>query len=42
MSKDIKNPVGETRRYVGIDLGDKKSRVCIVGEQGKRWCRKSG
>jgi transposase len=23
------------RRYVGIDLGDKKSRVCIVDEQGK-------
>ena len=35
MSKDIKNPVRETRRYVGIDLGDKKSRVCIVGEQGE-------
>jgi hypothetical protein len=23
MSKDIKKPAGETRRYVGIDLGDK-------------------
>jgi len=34
MSKDIKQPAGETRRYVGIDLGDQKSRVCIVDEQG--------
>jgi transposase len=34
MSKHIKKPAGETRRYVGIDLGDKKSRVCIVDEQG--------
>jgi transposase len=35
MSKHIKKPAGETRRYVGIDLGDKKSRVCIVDEQGE-------
>jgi transposase len=35
MSKDIKQPAGETRRYVGIDLGDKKSRVCIVNGQGE-------
>jgi len=35
MSKDSKESAGETRLYVGIDLGDKKSRVCIVGEQGK-------
>ena len=35
MSKDIKKPVGETRRYIGIDLGDKKSRVCILDERGK-------
>jgi transposase len=35
MSKDIKKPAGETRRYVGIDLGDKKSRVCIVDEHGE-------
>ena len=35
MSKDIKKPVGETRRYVGIDLGDKKSRVCILDERGE-------
>lgn len=34
MSKDIKKPAGETRRYVGIDLGDKRSRVCILDEQG--------
>jgi transposase len=34
MTKHIKKPAGETRRYVGIDLGDKKSRVCIVDEQG--------
>src|SRR5581483_10210225 len=34
MSKDIKMPAGATRRYVGIDLGDKRSRVCIVGEKG--------
>jgi transposase len=34
MSKHIKKPAGETRRYVGIDLGDKKSRVCVVDEQG--------
>src|ERR1035438_3183068 len=25
MSKDIKKPVGETRRYIGIDLGDKRA-----------------
>ena len=35
MSKHSKKPVGETRRYVGIDLGDKKSRVCIVDERGE-------
>lgn len=35
MRKDIKNPAEETRRYVGIDLGDKRSRVCIVDQQGK-------
>lgn len=35
MSKNIKKPVGETRRYVGIDLGDKRSRVCILDEQGE-------
>jgi transposase len=35
MSKDIKNSVGETGRYVGIDLGDRKSRVCVVNEQGQ-------
>ena len=35
MSKDIKTPVGEARRYVGIDLGDKKSRVCILDERGE-------
>ena len=35
MSKDIKESAGEPRRYVGIDLGDKKSRVCSVGEQGE-------
>ena len=35
MSKDIKKPAGETRRYVGIDLGDKKSRVCILDERGE-------
>src|SRR2546427_3744292 len=35
MSKDIKKPAGETRRYVGIDLGDKKSRVCILDEGGE-------
>ena len=35
MSKDIKKPAGETRRYVGIDLGDKKSRVCILDEGGQ-------
>jgi len=34
MSKDIKKADGASRRYVGIDLGDKKSRVCIVNEQG--------
>ena len=35
MEKDSKRPAEETRRYVGIDLGDKKSRLCIVDEQGK-------
>ena len=35
MSKDIKKPAGETRRYVGIDLGDKKSRVCTLDERGE-------
>src|SRR5437667_1319324 len=35
MSKDIKKPAGETRRYVGIDLGDKRSRVCILDEGGE-------
>jgi transposase len=35
MSKDIRKPAGETRRYVGIDLGDKKSRVCILDERGE-------
>ena len=35
MSKHIKKPAGGTRRYAGIDLGDKKSRVCIVDEQGR-------
>ena len=35
MSKDIKKPAGETRRYVGIDLDDKKSRVCILDERGE-------
>ena len=34
MSKHINKPAGETRRYVGIDLGDRKSRLCIVDEQG--------
>lgn len=34
MSQHIKKPAGETRRHVGIDLGDQKSRVCIVNEQG--------
>jgi hypothetical protein len=31
MSKDIKKPAGETRRYVGIDLGDKESRIARMG-----------
>jgi transposase len=35
MEKDNKNRAEETRRYVGIDLGDKKSRVCLVDQQGK-------
>jgi transposase len=35
MEKDSKKTAEKTRRYVGIDLGDKKSRVCIVDEQGK-------
>jgi transposase len=35
MSKDSKKPAGETRRYVGIDLGDRKSRVCIVDGRGE-------
>lgn len=35
MSQDIKESVKETGRYVGIDLGDKKSRVCLVNEQGQ-------
>lgn len=35
MEKDSRKPAEGTRRYVGIDLGDKKSRVCIVDEQGK-------
>ena len=35
MSKHSKKPAGEARRYVGIDLGDKKSRVCIVDERGE-------
>src|SRR5438128_4063714 len=34
MSKHSKKPAGETRRHGGIDLGDKKSRVCILDEQG--------
>jgi len=37
MSKDIKKPAGETRRYVGIDLGDKKSRVCILDERERSY-----
>src|SRR3989475_11180150 len=35
MSKDIKRAAGTRRRYVGIDLGDKKSRVCILDERGE-------
>lgn len=35
MSKDSKKPAAGTGRYIGIDLGDKKSRVCIVDEQGQ-------
>ena len=35
MSKDSKEISERSRRYVGIDLGDKKSRVCVVGEQGE-------
>lgn len=35
MSKDINKPAGETRRYVGIDLGDKRSRVCVTDEKGE-------
>src|SRR2546427_8881697 len=35
MSQDIKKPAGTRRRYVGIDLGDKKSRVCILDERGE-------
>jgi len=35
MSKDSKKPVAGTGRYVGIDLGDKKSRVCILDEHGQ-------
>ena len=31
MSKDIKKPAGETRRYVGIDLGDKKIHGTTIG-----------
>ena len=34
MSKHSKTPAAGAGRYVGIDLGDKKSRVCIVDEQG--------
>lgn len=34
MDKDSRKPDEETRRYVGIDLGDKKSRVCMVDGQG--------
>jgi transposase len=35
MDKNSRKPDGEAGRYVGIDLGDKKSRVCIVDEQGQ-------
>src|SRR2546422_4458387 len=34
-SEDKKRRGGEPRRYVGIDLGDKKSRVCILDERGE-------
>jgi len=34
MSKRIKKPGGQSRRYVGIDLGDRRSRVCVLDEQG--------
>lgn len=34
MGQDIKTPTAPTRRYVGIDLGDKRSRVCILDEKG--------
>jgi len=35
MSKDSKNPTEAIGRYVGIDLGDKRSRVRMTDEQGK-------
>ena len=34
MSKHSKSPAASAGRNVGIDLGDKKSPVCIVDEQG--------
>jgi len=39
MSQDIKKPAGETRRYVGIDRGDKKSRVCILANGDRSYCK---
>ena len=35
MSKDSKKPAEAVRRYVGIDLGDKRSRVCVTDEKGE-------
>ena len=34
MSKHSKTPAADAVRFVGIDLGDKKSRVCILDEPG--------
>jgi transposase len=35
MRKHSKKPAEKVSGYVGIDLGDKKSRVCTLGEQGE-------
>jgi hypothetical protein len=35
MRKHSKKPTEKVSGYVGIDLGDKKSRVCTLGEQGQ-------
>jgi transposase len=35
MGKDIKSPTEDARRYVGIDLGDKRSRVCVLNQKGE-------